>query len=67
MYKTTVVYIPPRCSKARVEVFNAHIDKVNSIRSRAYIPKGSKILEMGWGDSFYEKWKKKYSKKSSKK
>ena len=56
MYKTTVVYIPPRCRKARVEVFNVHIDKVNNVRSKVYIPEGSKILEMGYGDSFYEKW-----------
>ena len=60
MNKTTVVFIPPRCRKPKVVVFDAHIDKVNNERSKKYIPDGSKILEMGMGDSFYKKWRKKY-------
>ena len=54
MNKTTVVFIPPRCRKPKVVVFDAHVDKVNNERSKKYIPEGSKILEMGLGDSFYK-------------
>ena len=57
---TTVVYIPPRCRKPKVVVYDVHIDRVNNVRFKSFIPEGSKILEMGMGDSFYKKWCKKY-------
>jgi|TARA_B110000444_G_scaffold28419_1_gene23437 hypothetical protein len=57
---TTVVYIPKRGKKPKVVVYDAHIDKVNNIRSKSFIPDGAKILEMGIGDKFYPIWCKKY-------
>ena len=57
--KTIVAYIPPRGRKVRVESFDIHVDKLLAARSTR-IPIGSKILDVGVGDSFLEKYKKKH-------
>ena len=57
--KTVVVYIPPRGRKVRVEAFDDHVDKLIAPRSQK-IPQGSNILQIGVGESFIERFKKKY-------
>ncbi len=61
--KTIVAYIPPRGRKVRVEAFDIHVDKLLAPRSTR-IPVGSKILDVGVGESFLEKYTKKYLDKS---
>ena len=57
--KTIVAYIPPRGRKVRVEAFDDHVDKLIAPRSQK-IPQGSNILQIGVGESFIERFKKKY-------
>ena len=57
--KTVVAYIPPRGRKVRVESFDDHVDKLIAPRSQK-IPQGSNILQIGVGESFIERFKKKY-------
>ena len=57
--KTIVAYIPPRGRKVRVEAVDLHVDKLIAARSQR-IPQGSNILQIGVGESFLEKYKKKY-------
>ena len=57
--KTIVAYIPPRGRKVRVEAFDDHVDKLIAPRSQK-IPQGSNILQIGVGQSFLEKYKKKF-------
>lgn len=57
--KTVVAYIPPRGRKVRVEAFDDHVDKLIAPRSQK-IPQGSNILQIGVGESFIERFKKKY-------
>ena len=47
--KTIVVHIPKRCRKPKLEIFDDHIDKVNSARSKKYLPEDTNILAMGMG------------------
>ncbi len=63
MNTTIVAYIPPRGRKVRVESFDIHVDKLLAPRSTK-IPIGSKILDVGVGESFLEKYTKKYLDKS---
>ena len=49
-----------RNSKRYMKVFRGpHIDKINNVRSRD-IPRGAEILDLGVGESFIDKWKKKH-------
>ena len=57
--RTIVAYIPPRGRKVRVEAFDLHVDKLIAARSQR-IPQGSNFLQFGVGESFLEKYKKKY-------
>ena len=57
--KTIVAYIPPRGRKVRVEAFDDHVDKLIEPRSQK-IPQGINILQIGVGESFIERFKKKY-------
>ena len=57
--KTIVAYIPPRGRKVRVEAFDDHVDKLIAPRSQK-IPQGSNILQIGGGESFLKKYKKKF-------
>ena len=57
--KTIIAYIPPRGRKVRVEAFDDHVDKLIAPRSQK-IPQGSNILQIGVGESFLKKYKKKF-------
>ena len=53
---------PRKNSKIKLEVFN-HIrpdDIIDLNKRKPLIPKENEILEIGWGSSFEEKYKKKY-------
>ena len=59
--RTIVVHIPKRCRKPRLDVFDAHIDLVNSVRSNKYLPEDTNIIVMGiGGDNLIEYYKEKY-------
>lgn len=59
--KTIVVHTPKRCRKPRLDVFDAHIDLVNSVRSTKYLPEDTNIIVMGMGgDNLIEYYKEKY-------
>jgi hypothetical protein len=59
--KTIVVHTPKRCRKPRIDVFDAHIDLVNSVRSTKYLPEDTNIIVMGMGgDNLIEYYKEKY-------
>ena len=59
--KTIVVHTPKRCRKPRIDVFDAHIDLVNSVRSKKYLPEDTNIIVMGMGgDNLIEYYKEKY-------
>jgi len=59
--RTIVVHIPKRCRKPRLDVFDAHIDLVNSVRSKKYLPEDTNIIVMGMGgDNLIEYYKEKY-------
>jgi len=59
--RTIVVHIPKRCRKPRLDVFDAHIDLVNSVRSKKYLPEDTNIIVMGiGGDNLIEYYKEKY-------
>jgi len=59
--RTIVVHIPKRCKKPRLDVFDAHIDLVNSVRSKKYLPEDTNIIVMGiGGDNLIEYYKEKY-------
>ena len=53
---------PRKNSKIQLEIFN-HIrpdDIIDGNKRKPYIPHENEILEIGWGSSFEEKWRKKY-------
>ena len=59
--KTIIVHKPKRCRNPRIEVFDDHIDKVNNVRSKKYIPEGTDILQMGMGgENLFNTYIKKY-------
>jgi hypothetical protein len=59
--KTIVVHIPKRCKKAKLEIFDAHIDLVNNERSKKYLPENTNILAMGMGgDNLISIYEEKY-------
>ena len=59
--ETTVAYLPKGCRKVRVEVFPYHVDRIINARARKpIIPNDAQILDIGIGDSFVAKYKKKY-------
>ena len=53
---------PRKNSKIKLEVFNyiRPDDILNGNKRKPYIPDENEILELGWGSSFEEKWRKKY-------
>jgi hypothetical protein len=53
---------PRKNSKVMLEVFNniRPDDIINDNKRKQYVPKENEILEIGWGNSFVEKYKKKY-------
>ena len=53
---------PRKNSKVILEVFNniRPDDIINGNKRKPYVPKENEILEIGWGNSFVEKYKKKY-------
>lgn len=59
--KTIVVHIPKGCIKPRLDVFDAHIDLVNSVRSKNYLPEDTNIIVMGMGgDNLIESYQENY-------
>ena len=59
--KTIIVHKPKRCRNPRIEVFDDHIDKVNNVRSKKYLPEGTDILQMGMGgEGLFATYTKKY-------
>ena len=59
--KTIIVHKPKRCRNPRIEVFEDHIDKINSVRSKKYLPEGTEILQMGMGgEGLFATYTKKY-------
>tara|TARA_B100000519_G_C14232936_1_gene433337 strand:+ start:466 stop:687 length:222 start_codon:yes stop_codon:yes gene_type:complete len=51
---------PRRNAKRFMKVFRGpHIDKINNTRSRD-LPRGAEILDLGIGEGFISKWKKKH-------
>ena len=59
--KTIVVHIPKRCRKPKMDIFDDHIDKVNSVRSKKYLPADTNILAMGMGsEGLIALYKEKY-------
>jgi len=58
---TVVAYLPKGCSKVRVREFPYHVDRIiNGRATKPIIPKDAKILDVGIGESFIAKYKKKY-------
>tara|TARA_B100001996_G_scaffold135640_1_gene103279 strand:+ start:190 stop:390 length:201 start_codon:yes stop_codon:yes gene_type:complete len=58
---TVVAYLPKGCSKVRVREFPYHVDRIINSRARKpIIPIDAKILDIGVGEVFLEKYKKKY-------
>ena len=53
---------PRKNSKIHLEIFNniRPDDIIDGNKRKPYIPKENEILELGWGSSFEEKWRKKY-------
>jgi hypothetical protein len=53
---------PRKNSKVILEVFNniRPDDIINGNKRKPYVPKENEILEIGWGNSFVEKYQKKY-------
>ena len=53
---------PRKNSKVILEVFNniRPDDIINGNKRKPYVAKENEILEIGWGNSFVEKYKKKY-------
>ena len=59
--KTIIVHKPKRCRNPRIEVFDDHIDKINNVRSKKYLPEGTEILQMGLGgEGLFNTYIKKY-------
>jgi|TARA_B100000900_G_scaffold369806_1_gene347914 hypothetical protein len=59
--KTIIVHKPKRCRNPRIEVFDDHIDKINNVRSKKYLPEGTDILQMGMGgENLFNTYIKKY-------
>ena len=59
--KTIIVHKPKRCRNPRIEVFDDHIDKINNVRSKKYLPEGTEILQMGMGgEGLFATYTKKY-------
>lgn len=59
--ETTVAYLPKGCRKVRVEKFPYHVDRIINARARKpIIPNDAQILDIGVGDNFEAKYKKKY-------
>ena len=59
--KTIIVHKPKRCRNPRIEVFDDHIDKINNVRSKKYLPEGTEILQMGLGgEGLFATYTKKY-------
>ena len=53
---------PRKNSKIQLEIFNniRPDDIIDGNKRKPYIPHENEILEIGWGSSFEEKWRKKY-------
>ena len=53
---------PRKNSKVMLEVFNniRQDDIIDGNKRKPYVTKENEILEIGWGNSFVEKYKKKY-------
>ena len=53
---------PRKNSKIHLEIFNniRPDDIINGNKRKPYIPHENEILELGWGSSFIERYKKKY-------
>lgn len=47
--KTIVVHTPKRCRNPKMDIFDDHIDKVNNVRSKKYLPEDTNIHAMGMG------------------
>lgn len=49
-------------SKVQLEIFNniRPDDIIDGNKRKPYIPHENEILELGWGETFIEKYKKKY-------
>jgi len=59
--KTIIVHKPKRCRNPRIEVFDDHIDKINNVRSKKYLPEGTEILQIGMGgEGLFATYTKKY-------
>ena len=59
--KTIVVHIPKRCRKPKMDIFDDHIDKVNNVRSKKYLPEDTNIIVMGMGgQGLIDSYNKKY-------
>ena len=59
--KTIVVHTPKRCRKPKMDIFDDHIDKVNNIRSKKYLPEDTNIHAMGMGgDGLIAYYKEKF-------
>ena len=61
LMKTIIVHKPKRCRNPRIEVFEDHIDKINNVRSKKYLPQDTEILHMGMGgENLFNTYIKKY-------
>tara|TARA_R110000803_G_scaffold8577_2_gene27410 strand:+ start:2889 stop:3326 length:438 start_codon:yes stop_codon:yes gene_type:complete len=59
--KTIVIHIPKRCRKAKMDIFDDHIDNVNNARSKKYLPEDTNIIVMGMGgQGLIDNYNKKY-------
>lgn len=59
--RTTVAYLPNGCRKVRVKVFPYHVDRIINGRStKPIIPNDAEILDIGVGEIFEDKFKKKH-------
>jgi hypothetical protein len=59
--KTIVVHTPKRCRKPKMDIFDDHIDKVNNVRSKKYLPDDTNIHAMGMGgDGLITYYKEKF-------
>ena len=61
LMKTIIVHKPKRCRNPRIDVFEDHIDKINNVRSKKYLPQDTEILHMGMGgENLFNTYIKKY-------
>jgi len=64
--KTIVVHLPIRCRIPKLEIFDDHIDFVNSLKSKKYLPEKTNILAFGMGgDELVSKYNDKFFSKPS--